>query len=195
MTPFDAFLLELDQKWAGPIDRKIVLRIIGSVALMLQVDYMRGTKDGDVLETVAMNREIQGRLLALGGEGTALAKKHQIYLDIVHSGLPFLPHPAIYHPMEHLNAVLNHFEVEVLDVLDVVVSKLKRFSLNDRKDIEEMANRGLVDPELLVERFRSALDGSAMSSHADDFPDYVRNLNQVERDWLYTDETPFDLED
>jgi hypothetical protein len=194
MTPFDDFLIELDHRWVPETNQRICFRVIGSVALMLQADYRRVTKDGDMLETIALTTAIQDRLLALGGKATELAEKHNIYLDIVHSGLPFLPHLPTYHKCSPLNERLVHFEIEVLDVLDVVVTKLKPFRPNDRKDIEAMADLGLVDPELLVERFRSAMDRASMSSCADDFPKYISNLNRVERDWLYTDETVFDLE-
>jgi hypothetical protein len=39
---------------------------------------------------------------------------------------------------------LAHFRIEVLDVVDVVVSKLKRFHANDLRDIEAMVDRDLV---------------------------------------------------
>jgi hypothetical protein len=41
-----------------------------------------------------------------------------------------------------------------LDVVDVAVSKLKRFHANDQADIGAMIARGLVSHERLVERFR-----------------------------------------
>ncbi|MEQ1564804.1 MAG: hypothetical protein ABMA64_04115 [Myxococcota bacterium] len=65
MYPIDEFLRGLDAAWT-PGDRRIRLPLFGSAALFLQTDYVRGTKDGDILETqeVAAVRE---RLLALGG--------------------------------------------------------------------------------------------------------------------------------
>ena len=47
-TPIELFLLNIDAEWpaGGP---KILFRVIGSTALMLQTAYSRGTKDSDVL--------------------------------------------------------------------------------------------------------------------------------------------------
>jgi energy-converting hydrogenase Eha subunit C len=63
---------------------------------MLQADYNRGTKDGDVLESAPINQAIKTELLGLGGKGTALAKRHDLYLDIVAGGILFLPAATIY---------------------------------------------------------------------------------------------------
>ena len=87
MTPFDDFLVDLDRRWVPETDRRICFRVIGSVALMLQADYKRVTKDGDVLETIALTTAIKDRLLLLGGKESQLAEKHHIYLDIVRSAL------------------------------------------------------------------------------------------------------------
>jgi len=171
------------------------LRVIGSGALMLQVKYLRGTKDGDVLESLAINQAVKGKLLGLGGPGTPLARRCGIYLDVVNSGLPFLPRLPLFHPIERLNAAMQNFTVEALDVVDVVVSKLKPFRPNDRRDIESMCNLGHVDPDLVVERFRAAADAILGSAYADDLPLYAERLNQIERDWLFTDESQFDFEE
>ncbi|MFS8071366.1 MAG: hypothetical protein ACMG6S_33770, partial [Byssovorax sp.] len=81
---------------------------------MLQTDYARGTKDGDVLDTVTLTVETKDRLLALAGAGTRLHARHQIYIDIVANGLPFLPQRPLWHPLAELNASLRMFEIEVL---------------------------------------------------------------------------------
>lgn len=198
MTPFDAFLLDLDRLWVPlPNDPqgKIPLRVIGSVALMLQVEYVRGTKDGDILESQSLPPDVQARLEALGGKGTALAKRHNIYLDFVCAALPFLPSPPIFHSVEDLNRALTHFQVEALDITDVVVSKLKPFRPNDVFDIEQIAAKGFLDPEYVAERFKAALDAHSMSAISDDFPRYAQNLNQIERDYFFTDETQFEFDE
>jgi hypothetical protein len=127
---------------AGPATAKIRLRIIGSSALMLQTDYERGTKDSDVLETNDLTAGIKKRLLDLAGAGTPLHEKHRLYIEFVSSGIPFLPQVALYHPVVALNAALSHFDLEVLDVVDVVVAKLKRFHASDRDDVDAMVKKG-----------------------------------------------------
>ena len=54
MREVDDFFRELDGLWTSLPEERIRLPIIGSAALMLQVDYARGTKDSDILETAAL---------------------------------------------------------------------------------------------------------------------------------------------
>jgi hypothetical protein len=77
--------------------------------------------------------------------------------------------------------------------VDVVVSKLKRFHANDRADIAAMVDRELVPHDLLVDRFRSAVDAFSFDARAPDLPRYVANLHLVERDYFGVDETEIEL--
>jgi hypothetical protein len=90
-------------------------------------------------------------------------------IDIVANGVPFLPHAPRYNTIDAFKA-LQHFQVGVLDVVDVVVSKLKRFSANDIGDIQAMVDRGHVDHPLLVTRFRFAVDAFLGDARAQDLP-------------------------
>jgi hypothetical protein len=93
-----AYFAELDQAWSETAGPRIVLHLIGSTALMLQTNYRRGTKDGDVLQTAALTPAIQRDLLRLAGPASALRSRHRLYLEIVPGGLPFLPQqPADAH--------------------------------------------------------------------------------------------------
>jgi hypothetical protein len=189
------FLAEIDRRWPGPTGERIGLRIIGSVALLLQTDYERGTKDSDVLHTADLTENTKGCLIELAGEGTEIHRRHRLYIDIVANGIPFLPHVPLYHAVDTLNASLLHFEIHALDVVDVIVSKLKPFRSNDREDIREMIRRGLVSHSRLLERFEDAVDDYAHTAGADDIPQFVGNLNRVERDMLGVAESVLDLPD
>jgi hypothetical protein len=189
------FIEEIDRHWRTlPSEpRRTRLRIIGSAALMLRTGHDRGTKDSDVLETASVTPSIKERLLALAGPATALHIRHKMYLDIVASGLPFLPQAPICHALAEPNRDLKHFELEVLDVADIVVSKLKRFSANDASDIRAMVDGGHIDHDRLVERFRAAVDAFSTDARAEDLPVYVKNLNRVERDYFLVAESQIDL--
>lgn len=195
MPGLEDFLTEVDHLWRPPPDAKIRLSVIGSTALMLQADYQRGTKDSDILETIHLTPNIRVRLLDLAGKDTRLHGKHGIYMEILSQGFPFLPQAPRWVDRPELNAKLKHFDFEVLDVVDVVVSKLKRFNPNDEADIGAMIERGLVPHEGLVARFRSAVDWYLMDSRADDLRRYVANLHRVERDHLLVAETDIELPD
>jgi len=116
-------------------------------------------------------------------------------LDVVPSGLPFLPQEAFYHKMAGINQHLKHFEIEALDVSDVVVSKLKRFNANDVSDIAEMVASRWLMHGALVARFRKAVDGFSMDARAEDLPLYVKNLHTVERDYFRLPASKIDLPD
>ncbi len=193
MTAIEELFSEIDAKWAQKSPRKVRLRIIGSAALMLQAPYERGTKDSDVLETDTLTEKIAAELRRLGGVNTVLHKRHRMYVDIVPGGLPFLPQVPWCHDLVLLNTSLNHLELEVLDVVDVVVSKLKRFNANDRDDVAAMIELDLVPHGHLVQRFRDAVDYFSGDARAEDLPKYVVNLHQVERDLLVVEETEIEL--
>jgi hypothetical protein len=186
-------LLEVDGRWGDEPPRKIPLRIIGSVALLLGTDYRRGTKDSDVLQTRELSAEVSQRLVTLAGEGTALHVRHGLYVDVVNNGVPFLPHVPAFTPHEALNARLQRFEVHLLDVVDVVVSKLKPFRPSDKADILAMIERDRVPHDLLVERFKSAVDVFWCDARAEELPKYVKHLHQVERDMLLVGESEIEL--
>lgn len=164
------FFREIDARWNGPPGTRVRLRILGSSALILQTDYERGTKDSDVLETHDVTADVKKRLLDLAGAGTDLHTRHRIYLDVVPNGIPFLPRRAVYHGLTDLNATLRHLALEVLDVVDVVVAKLKRFHANDRSDIAAMVDLDLVPHEQLVSRFREAADSFAGDARVEELP-------------------------
>jgi hypothetical protein len=92
-----------------------------------------------------------------------------------------------------LNTDLANLHIQVLAIVDVVVSKLKRFHAYDLQDIEAMVERGLVDHGLLVEPFREAIDGYPLDARAEDLPRYIANLHRVERDLLGVPETAIEL--
>jgi hypothetical protein len=195
VTLISEFFQDIDALWSPTSNPRIRLRLIGSTALMLRTTYERGTKDSDVLETVSLDDATKGRLLDIAGRGTALSKRHRLYLDIVSRGLPFLPRPPVVHLHAELNATLSSFEIEVLDVVDVVVSKMKRFHGDDVDDIMAMIDLQRVTHSALVDRFRSAVDAFSGDARAEDLPRYVANLHRIERDGFDAPPTSIELPD
>jgi hypothetical protein len=195
VSPISDLLEDVDRQWKPTAERRVELHIIGSSALMLQTAYERATKDGDVLETQSIDTPTRSQLLALAGEKTVLARKHRIYVETVPRGLPFLPQQPVWHPRSEINDRLRHFDVFVLDVVDVVVSKLFRFSANDRSDIDVMITRELVPHDRLLARFNSAVDRFSHDARSNQLPATVKNLNAVERDSFGVAESEITLPD
>lgn len=187
------FFRELDQGWNLPVRDKIPLHVIGSTALMLQADYERRTKDSDVLETSELDSATRSRLLEHAGTGTKLHRRHRLFLEGVANGLPLLPHAPHWMALTEPNRDLVHFHIEVLSIVDVVVSKLKRFWPSDVSDIEAMVSRKLVPHEAFVERFRSAVDCFTHDARADQLPTCVENFHRVERDLFGRSKTEIEL--
>jgi hypothetical protein len=192
MRAIEEFLREIDARWKPASTQSIPLRIIGAAALMLQSDYERATTDSDVLETADLDKDTQRQLLRLAGPESSLQKRHGMYIQIVRSGIPFLPQVPKWRTVISFKD-LGHFEVLVLDVVDVVVSKLKRFHPRDEEHIAAMIDRGLVPHDVLVDRFGEAVEWFKLDARAEEVPRYCANLNRVERDLFGADETEFDL--
>lgn len=188
----DLFFQEIDRKWDSEQNGKVRLNIIGSSAIMLQTKYSRGTKDSDVLEMAEIGPEIKRKLTELGGKGSKLHDQFRFYLDFVNPSLPFLPQKPHFLKAPSLKR-LKCFEVFVLDLVDVVVSKLKRFNANDVSDIRALVMEGVVDHKKLVKRFNEAVDCFSTDARAEDLPRYVKNLNTVERDFLDVPESDIEL--
>ncbi len=186
MKLVERFFAELAKTWRHT--SRPTLHIIGSTALMLQTDFDRQTTDSDIFELGDLDASIAEQLLELGGRGSRLEKQWKLHIQIVKNGIPFLPHKPAWHPIDIAGAPPT-LELRALDVVDVVVSKLKRFDARDIGDIDQMIDRGLVPHQRLVERFRSAVDVFSSDARAEDLPRYVSNLHIVERDHYLLDTT------
>lgn len=191
MAAIEDLLRDIDKLWSLTGQEPAALRIIGSAALMLQFDYVRGTKDGDILESSPESSAITEQLTKLAGKDTTLHAKHGMYIDIVKRALLFLPTQEVFHQLPRIN--LKQFKVEVLDVNDVVLSKLARFHSDDINDIREMAKQDLIDHAVLVERFRKAASWFEMDARCGELPRYLKNLHRVERDILGMAESMIEL--
>lgn len=187
------FFKEIDLSFNGKIANKLTLKIIGCAALLLQTNYSRGTKGSDILETKEITPDVESGIITLAGKGKKLHKKYGVYIDFVAEALPFIPKKPNFVDVKNLNNDLQNFRVEALEVVDVVVSKLKTFRANDIDDIRAMIDMGLVSQKILIERFRLAVDKWLIDARADDLVTYVKNLHTIQRDMLFVEETEIEL--
>lgn len=189
------FFHRIEKLWRPTNQEPIVLNIIGSIALFLQTNYIRGTKDMDILKINDLSKEIWEQLKTIAGKGSDLAQSCRLYVDLVGSGFPFMPPKPLFHPLDNLNKAFKFFSLQALDPLDVVISKLKTFRPNDLDDIRAMAERHLLNPDRLVERFELAKEHWLIGSRAPELRDYIEHLHVVQRDYLLVKQTVINLPD
>lgn len=193
MNQVEELLRDVDRSWGLAASGKVSLKIIGAGALLLRHGYGGGTRDSDIFETMDLTQQIQDHLLELAGAETALAIRHRMYVQIVDNGIPFLRQRALWHPQTTLNAQLENVQVEALDAVDVVVSKLKRLSPSDAEHIDAMFEQGLVPHASLIACFNEAVNVFLGDAREEDLPRYVANLHRVERDTYGVGPTEIDL--
>lgn len=191
----EAFFRELDQDWKATGHEPIGLHLFGSAALMLQMDYVRGTKDADIFEIEPIPKPIAKQLEELAGKDSRLFKRHGMYIQIVQSGVPFLPPRPLFHEQSELGHQLDHFKIKVMDLVDIVISKLKPFRPTDLDDIRAVIEAERLDVTKLLERFHLAKEQWLLGSRAGDLKRIVQNLHVIQRDYLFVTETPIALPD
>jgi hypothetical protein len=192
VKPAERFLIDLASRWTHP--SRPLVRIIGSTALMLRTDFDRMTKDSDILDTPELDDETKQRLRDLGGKDTDLAKQRNMYVDFVPNGLPLLPHAPRWHRVILPGAAAT-IAFDALDIVDVCVSKLRRFHGDDRLDIRAMIDRDLVAHESFVERFKNAIDDAQYTMGGAAVARCVEHFHDVERDVYGVEETEIEWTD
>lgn len=185
MLQVEDFFRDVDRSWHFEAKGPVTLRLLGSTALILQTDFRRGTKDGDVLETDEITVGVASALLRMAGKDSAIHRRHRMYLEVLSAGFPFLPLEPLWHAVVPSGVAYRHIRLEVLDVVDVVIAKLARFHKTDRDDIAAMAERDLIEPQRFAQRFGSAVSRWWHDARADELPRIVRNFHQVQRDELF----------
>lgn len=156
---FDAVLLRVQEALKGTQPKVLPIRIYiaGGAALYL-LTGARITEDVDATfskrvlltdEIVASYRDPDGRA-------------RMVYLDRNYNDTLGLLHEDAYQdslPVEVPGIDERLVEIRVLSALDLAVSKLARFSDQDREDIRLLAREGLIDARALRKRAEEALGG------------------------------------
>lgn len=147
--PWRSFLIDLDAACPGPLR----MLSIGGFAVSLYYALTRPTVDIDVVDVVPDDAKLT--LAALAGQGTALHKRHKVYLQIV--GVAQLP----YHYEDRVRLMplsfLRHLSIVVPDPHDLALSKVSRNLDIDFEDVLALAGSPEFDLQLLNDRYQSEL--------------------------------------
>jgi hypothetical protein len=147
--PWRSFLADIDQASASVIE----MHCIGGFAVTLHYNLSRPTGDIDVWHVIP--HDATGWLASIGGRGSDLHKKHDVYLQI--AAVATLPE----HYADRLSQVfVGEFEklrIMIVDPYDLALSKLERNSEIDIEDVKHLARVTRFDPGILAERYRTEL--------------------------------------
>jgi hypothetical protein len=150
LTPaWFAFLTELDALLTEPIE----LQCLGGFVVAVQYGFPRPTADLDYIEIAP--RGALAFLQELAGEGSALWKKHGLYLQ--HVTVANLPESYADRAVEIMPGQFKHLRFNGLEAHDLALSKLARNTQVDREDVQYLATTVPLDPAILKERYLNEL--------------------------------------
>lgn len=125
--------------------------VSGGSAVLLGYGGQEDTKDFDVIER---GRHPLEALKPTTGRDSPLHQATGYFLDFVPSIFPLAL--GFRERAVPLDARLEHLDVRLLEVHDLLVSKLLRMHAKDRRDVETLTRHETFSTPTLVERYRGA---------------------------------------
>lgn len=157
--PWLSFLREVDRALREPVS----VHCLGGFVLAALWRLPRPTGDIDVIDVAPS--AAASELFNVAGPGSALANRYQLQLHRVTVAEVPEDHASRLHDMTPRG--LEHLRLFALEVHDLVLAKLGRNSPRDRSDVRFLADRGVLDPRLLRERFERELRPYVLSEARD----------------------------
>ncbi|MEP6716918.1 MAG: DUF6036 family nucleotidyltransferase, partial [Terriglobia bacterium] len=112
----------------------------------------RTTSDVDFLCVVP---NVQSHLTDIAGKGSALHRKHKLYLDAVTVATPPEDYEQRLVPM--FPGSWMHLRLHALEAHDIALSKLERNYERDRDGVQHLARAGHLNRETLRDRYYNEL--------------------------------------
>ena len=147
--PWHSFFAEIDQS----LDEPVALHCIGGFAIAMLYGLPRPTVDVDYLTVIPVG--MTGPLQSFAGEGSALHKKHGVYLQQV--GIVTVLENYRDRMTPILPSAFRRLVLLGLEAHDLALSKLERNSARDREDIKFLARAAPLDLSVLETRYHSEL--------------------------------------
>jgi hypothetical protein len=146
--PWHSFVQDIDSALDSPVE----IRCMGGFVLSVQWDLPRPTGDVDFIDAWPGSGD---ELIRIAAEGTALARKHRLHVQRV----TIAEYPADYESrlIDITPRSFRRLKIRAFEVHDLVLAKLSRNSPRDRWDVKYLFKRGVLEPQLLVQRFESEL--------------------------------------
>ena len=175
------FLQELDKH----VSNKADFLVGGAGALLLAYDPAVATQD---IDFIGEKTEVLRKLSDVAGKDSEIHRLTDYYVDIVPPG--WFPNAPGWHERAVPVDVpgLRHINLRVLELHDLILSKLKRFGSGDRQDIRSLCDRDELDIRTLRERYEQARQ---LYDH-DEREKLDRNFRIVEVEFLGLEPSDFD---
>ena len=147
--PWSGFLDALD----STLTEAVALHCIGGFVVSLCYGLERPTADVDVLSVTPHSKVTD--LIDVAGKGSALARKHRVYLDYV----TVASVPENYHGRlrEMFPKRFTWLRLFALDPYDLALAKLERNHDVDRDDVRYLGRAIPLDTRVLRQRYESEL--------------------------------------
>jgi hypothetical protein len=147
--PWKSLLVDID----AALDRHVVLHCIGGFAIAMLYDLPRPTVDIDYVSVIPVEKT--AALQSLASEGSALHKKHGVYLQYV--GIAPVPDNYSDRLIPMFPKAFRRLRLLGLEAHDLALSKLERNSARDREDIKFLARVAPLNLSVLESRYYSEL--------------------------------------
>jgi len=180
------FLQRIDDRLVlqAQAGERLDLYHIGRSALVLHYGFALSTQDFDIVEQHASPLEI--KLIAEFKKGTPAARELGLYIDPVPAGVPPLP-GGYRQRCTEVRGPWRVLRLWQLEVHDLAVTKLKSFRTNDRQDLRQLCDRGLIAKDKLRQALGEAYQFSLPGKDDADDPDRVKAFQHLERVEHYLD--------
>jgi hypothetical protein len=147
--PWRSFLHDVNRELPGPTE----IHCLGGFVVAEYFGLSRPTSDVDIIQARgASNLEA---LQGIGGKGSALAKRHKVYLDIV--TVADVPERYEERLIDVYVGEFANLRIKVLEKHDLALAKLGRNQDYDREDVKWLAQGPGLEVAILEERYRNEM--------------------------------------
>jgi hypothetical protein len=143
--PWLGFFLRIDEALEGPVE----IHCIGGFALSVLAGWPRPTGDVDIVSVLPVSA---GEVLhRIAGQGSDLARTTRISLQMV--SVADLPRDYSGRLLDVAPPECANLRIRIVEAHDLALSKLDRNLHRDREDVRYLAERSLIQAQVLKERF------------------------------------------
>ena len=142
--PWRSFFAEVDSRLSGEVE----LHCCSGFVVTQLYGVARTTSDVDFLGVVP---NVRNDLTEIAGKGSALHRKHKVYLDAVTVATPPENYEERLVPM--FPGAWRRLRIFALEAHDLALSKHERNIERDRDDVQELARAGHLTLQLWLESY------------------------------------------